>query len=169
MRLSVTGHRPDKLGGYGPEVTKRLTDFAVECLLRMHPDEVVTGMAIGWDQAIAEAALLLNMPFIAAIPFNGQETRWPKVVQQRYHVLLGLARRKHVVSPGGFEVWKMQKRNEWMVNNSDATMALWNGTSGGTKNCVDYIKKRKKSWTNVWDDWVKFNAPNSPIDRWEEI
>jgi uncharacterized phage-like protein YoqJ len=33
-----------------------------------------------------------------------------------------------------YEPWKMQKRNEWMVDNSDADIAVWNSQPGGTKN-----------------------------------
>ena len=38
----------------------------------------------------------------------------------------------------------MQQRNEYMVNHSDKVIAVWNGSSGGTKNCIDYAKNRKK-------------------------
>ena len=38
---------------------------------------------------------------------------------------------------------KMQKRNEFMVDNCDILIALWNGTSGGTKNCINYAKKKE--------------------------
>ena len=33
----------------------------------------------------------------------------------------------------------MQKRNEFMVDNSDLVVAVWNGTSGGTANCLAYM------------------------------
>jgi uncharacterized phage-like protein YoqJ len=32
----------------------------------------------------------------------------------------------------------MQDRNKWMVDHCDALVAIWNGTSGGTANCVKY-------------------------------
>ena len=34
----------------------------------------------------------------------------------------------------------MQERNEWMVNNCDVLIAVWDGTSGGTANCVKYAE-----------------------------
>lgn len=39
---------------------------------------------------------------------------------------------------------KLQKRNEYMVNNSDYVLSIWNGESGGTYNCIKYAKKNKK-------------------------
>jgi uncharacterized phage-like protein YoqJ len=34
--------------------------------------------------------------------------------------------------------WVYEVRNRWMVDNSDKVLAWWDGTSGGTKNCIDY-------------------------------
>jgi nucleoside 2-deoxyribosyltransferase len=35
----------------------------------------------------------------------------------------------------------MQDRNIWMVDHCDALIAVWDGTSGGTANCVGYAKR----------------------------
>ena len=31
-----------------------------------------------------------------------------------------------------------------MMDNSEAVIVVWDGTTGGTKNCVDYALKQKK-------------------------
>jgi len=38
----------------------------------------------------------------------------------------------------------MQKRNEWMVDHSDYVIAVWDGSKGGTGNCVKYAIKQEK-------------------------
>jgi uncharacterized phage-like protein YoqJ len=38
----------------------------------------------------------------------------------------------------------MQIRNEWMVDRADQVIAIWDGTSGGTANCVEYATKMNK-------------------------
>ena len=38
-----------------------------------------------------------------------------------------------------------------MVDRSDSIVALWNGTSGGTKNCIDYAEKKGKPIINLWE------------------
>ncbi|PAD70641.1 hypothetical protein CHH83_02225 [Bacillus sp. 7586-K] len=43
----------------------------------------------------------------------------------------------------------MQKRNEWMVDNSDYVIAVWDGTKGGTGNCVKYAQKQNKYITTI--------------------
>jgi uncharacterized phage-like protein YoqJ len=38
----------------------------------------------------------------------------------------------------------MQIRNEWMVDRCDKLIAVWDGSKGGTGNCVDYAKSVNK-------------------------
>ena len=51
-----------------------------------------------------------------------------------------------IVAVGGdpYAVRKMQKRNERMVDNSDAVIAVWDGTPGWISNTVDYVRERGK-------------------------
>lgn len=154
MILAGTGHRPDKLGGYGSDVEIKLFNFAVEQLRKLEPVVVISGMALGWDMAIAEAAIQCNIAFDAYIPFMGQESRWPLASQIRYNLLLNNARDIKIISEGGYAVWKMQTRNIAMVDDCTDLLALWNGTSGGTANCLGYARKHNVNIINVWDQWV---------------
>lgn len=158
MTYAVTGHRPAKLGGYGKDTITFLTEFAIKTLkdIRPRPTRIITGMALGWDQAIADACVVLNTPFIAAVPFRGQKLVWPQVSQGHYNDLLCKAQIVQIVSEGGYEAPKMQIRNEWMVNECEAVIALWDGTTGGTGNCVKYAMNEQKKIINVWDKWVTF-------------
>lgn len=85
-----------------------------------------------------------GIPYVAAIPFVGQESKWPEMAQKRWRFLLGKAAEVEVVCKGGYAPEKMQKRNEWMVDHGDVLLAVWDGTAGGTANCVRYAEKRKK-------------------------
>ena len=151
--VAFTGHRPDKLGGYGKEIKTRLRRLARYALADRNAERAVIGMALGWDQAAGWACVDLGLPFTAAIPFKGQESRWPYDSQREFNDLLGKAARIVVVSPGRYEPWKMQLRNEWMVENSDELLALWNGTRGGTANCLDYAAALRKPVVNYWKDY----------------
>ena len=138
------------------KVTKKLVSFAIFQLKVYRPKEVISGMALGWDQAIAHAAYLEKIPFVAAIPFRGQELMWPKHSQELYNSLVKVASEVEIICSGEYSPSKMQTRNEWMVNNSSHVMALWDGTGGGTKNCVDYALKINKPVINVWSEWRKY-------------
>lgn len=152
--FAATGHRPSKLGGYDFEVFHRLVDLADAYLSLAHsPKRIICGMALGWDMACAEAAYRIGLPFIAAVPFAGQESKWPASSRQTYGRLLKAAYHVEIVCTGGYAAWKMQIRNEWMVARSDEILAMWDGTEGGTANCIEYATRVKKPITNLWAYW----------------
>ena len=155
--VAATGHRPDKLGGYAPAAQGRVYTVAYEWLQCFRPDQLISGMALGWDQACAEAALALDIPLIAALPFEGQELRWPPASQEHYRMLLAHASDVRVVSVGGYSPFSMQIRNEAMVRWCDMLLALWNGSAGGTYNCLTYNRSygsRAKPVVNLWERFL---------------
>ena len=97
-------------------------------------------MALGFDTYLAQISYKLGIPFIAAIPFIGQESIWPYPSKELYKDLLSKAFEVVVVSEGGYSPQKMQVRNEFMVNRSDKVLACWDGSNGGTGNCVKYAE-----------------------------
>jgi uncharacterized phage-like protein YoqJ len=142
MIISFTGHRPNKLGGFSlPNPTYIYVCQQIEKTLKeLQPEKVISGMALGVDQWAANIAHKLNIPFIAAQPFLGQEKAWPESSQKTFHKLLKLASEVVIVCEGGYQPVKMQVRNEWMVNRCDTLIAIWDKTPGGTGNCVNYAK-----------------------------
>lgn len=46
----------------------------------------------------------------------------------------------------------------WMVEYSDAVLALWDGTTGGTGNCVEYARRVNKRLIPCWDEWVAYST-----------
>ena len=138
--IAGTGHRPNKLGGYEFSAPKRIwiRDRLRERLLVHKPDMVISGMALGFDQDLAYVAIEMAIPFVAAVPFVGQERVWPKESKDFYNQLLSKAASIAIVSPGEYSVDKMQVRNEWMVDHCSILIACWDGSAGGTGNCVKY-------------------------------
>lgn len=153
MIVAGTGHRPDKLGGYDGSVFAELTALA-ERWLRQHPScfTVISGMALGWDQALATAAGKLGLELVAVVPFRGQESRWPQASRDRFEFLLAISSRVVYVCES-FSKTAFQERNEWMVDNCHRVLALWDGSSGGTGNCVRYAKKVRRPIDNLWEEW----------------
>ena len=117
-----------------------------EKLLELRPDEAISGMAQGLDQWAAEVCCDLGIPFVAAVPFPGQELDWPWPAQQQYYTLLNRATRVHLVCPDpplnrGEAIERLHARNHWMVEHSDALVAAWDGSKGGTFECIKYAEK----------------------------
>lgn len=152
---SATGHRPDKLGGYGPAQVAKVNRFARWYLEQHRPDHFVSGMAQGWDMACAAACATLGIPWTAAVPFPGQESKWPAASQEVYRRMLGMASEMvyvgKVYSPAA-----MQDRNEYMVRRADGIVALWDGSPGGTGNCVRSATRAAVPVLNLWPWWESF-------------
>ncbi len=166
MILAVTGHRPSKIaGGYSIGTRVKLTHFAMRQLEKIpfYPDRVLTGMALGWDLAVAEACGVLGIPYVACVPCDGQESRWSEWDQKRYRELLSKAHEVEMHPGGPYAAWKMLRRDEWMVLRCDRLLALYNGdASGGTAHTVRFAGKEEKPVTNCWQEWLDFSANKGP-------
>ncbi len=164
--LVCTGHRPDKLGGYDFEVFRKLVAFAREVIRVENPDVLVTGMALGWDLACAVAAIQLrdeehlNISVRCVIPFSAQYKIWrdrkilfiwAKVLCKADDVQI-----VHHGQPSGIEVasYWLEERNRVMVDQGERMLALWNGTKGGTANCIGYARYKVRPINNVWAQWA---------------
>lgn len=171
--LTVTGHRLGKLAPnqddcYSPRLFSRLVDLARASLENLCPKEVVTGMALGWDQAIAQACIELGIPFIAALPCPGQSSRWfsqqaVRDYEERLRHAKGIV---CVWQEPGFEAssiaGQMMNRNQWMIDRAlyayGKVLALHDGSSGGTGNCVRYAQSVGIVVLNYWQSWVNHSG-----------
>lgn len=156
MIIAGTGHRPDKLGGYTEANFERLVTIAEKWLKGLKATKVISGMALGWDQALAQAAINLEIPLIAAIPFTNQAEVWSDKSKVYYQDLLNKV--QEIVNVSGMDEYSveyMQKRNEWMVDNCDILLAMFDESSGGTKNCVQYAELQNKRIVNVFNEFQK--------------
>lgn len=154
MIVAGTGHRPDKIGGYSEANFKNLVALAEKALKEIGATKVISGMALGWDQALAQAAINLKIPLIAAIPFANQDKVWLDKSQKYYKELLGKA--QEVINVSGVDEYKveyMQQRNIWMVDKCDILLAMFDGTQGGTANCVKYAESKKKTTINIYSEF----------------
>lgn len=137
MIVAGTGHRIEKIGDRIGAVISATRDLVLE----LRPDHIISGMATGFDQALAAVARDLGIPWTAAIPFPGQHLRWPEAAQEEYHRLLEHAADIAIVSPSYEGPWVMQRRNVWMVDRCELLIACWDGSSGGTANCLKYAER----------------------------
>lgn len=141
MIVAFTGHRPGRLQSDAP--TKMLNFMTG--MKEFHPDfRVISGMAQGWDTLAAKTAVYLSVPFIAAVPWFGHSSNWPQDHREQYLRLLDEAEAVEVICDvQQFKPWVYQKRDEWMVDNSDLLCSAWDGQrEGGTWNTIKYAIKQ---------------------------
>jgi len=140
--LAFSGHRPHKLGynGYSFDAPLRIAiRLAMRAkLLEIQPEKCISGMALGIDQDAAVVCNDLRIPWIAAIPCEGQDRLWPESSRETYRRLLATATEVRVISPGPYSAQKMIIRDHWMVDNSKKVLAVWDGSKGGTGQTVTY-------------------------------
>lgn len=138
MKIAITGHRPEKLSSISfieASLRKAYRDTAATLIIQ--------GMAAGVDLMSAKIAYQMGLPWICAKPWEGHKPRRDDEIN--YQRAIDLAQEVVSVNPS-LEYpgpWVYQKRNEWMVDNSEIVVAVWDGTKGGTFNCVNYAKKKK--------------------------
>ncbi len=159
--VCFTGHRPTKLGGYAANPislwVKQELHEAIERAAKKGVKTFISGGALGVDQWAAEIVIKVRterpksygtfekpIELVIARPFPSQPNKWPQESKRQYEKLLQRADRIIEVSDDPYASWKLQKRNEWMVDNSDAVIAVWDGSQSGTGNCVKYAMKQKK-------------------------
>lgn len=158
-----TGHRPDKLGGYdmkNPTMLKlkdKLLEVIEELITRENKSRFISGGALGTDIAAFWCVHMLKKKYpvienIVAIPFKNQDKVWSD--EQKYWYQRMLESADEIVNveevdkyktdddnPGEFSFAKMQKRNEYMVDHSQAIVAVYDGGKGGTANCLNYARR----------------------------
>lgn len=148
MIIGITGHRPPRLGcGYNiPNPTyDKIYKAIMDKFHELNPEKIITGMAQGTDQIAAWVAMELNVPYIAALPCDDMDRIWPEESKRKFKLLLNSAEEVINVNPGPYAGWKMHKRDEYVVDNSDLMLAVYDGKPvGGTFITVDYANKSNK-------------------------
>jgi len=157
--VGVSGHRQidEKKPG-------ELVEFARLFVALSAADRIVTGMAIGWDLAVAQACHELGIPYTAAVPFIDQPSEWTLRDRKHWTWLMNQADRVIYVSTE-HERDAYEKRNLWIVDNSGAMSILLEPgrERSGTGRCALYADRRGRIITPLWDRWKRFQQIRSNL------
>lgn len=126
---------------------------------RWAPVVCLTGCAIGVDQDAAGVWRRMGLPYVAVVPFHGQEDAWPAEAQRVYRAVL--ARAAGVVyastetsaalrasGPGAVRD-ALLRRNEWIWCPSDELISVWDGSQGGTAHCTRNFETSGRRATRI--------------------
>ena len=157
-KCAFTGHRPKGLGY--PEsdercdALKRLLRLLVRRLIQEQSvTHFISGMAQGVDQYAAEIVLERKkrnneLHLICALPHPNFESRRSMTEKMRFNKIIKNADLVKEINDHYF-TGCYQVRNEWMVDKSNLVIAVFNGQKSGTKNTVDYAKRKDIRVVNV--------------------
>ena len=143
-----TGHRAEKLPWRDNErdpACLRLKAAIWDVLVSLYAGGIrhfICGMATGADTYFGEAVVALrdehpDVTLEAAIPFAGQEQRWPAQWQRRYSRLAEECDTCTVLHQN-YTPDCMMDRNRYMVDASQVLVAVYNGAPGGTRSTMLY-------------------------------
>lgn len=156
MTVAFTGHRQIN-GVYAPDGPwKQVLIIAMQTINILHHKynhtDFIAGGALGFDTMAACAILSLKnvgvpIRLILALPFEGFDSKWTHKSKVLFESTINSADEVHYVCDPGYAPWKMNKRNEWMVDRAKTMVALLNPDiqKGGTINCLKYATKLGKS------------------------
>lgn len=149
LTLCVTGPRPASIGwgyDYDSAEWQGLKQIFREKLIALLADyeSLVCwdGMALGTDTVFAETVLELReqglpLKLCCAIPCRTQASKWKEDSRRVYDEILSKADVVNYLQDA-YSPSCLNERNKFMVNRSSLVIALWNGSAGGTGNCVAY-------------------------------
>lgn len=131
----VTGHRPTELGGWDlanpvADALRRQLSEILRAKKQVDPETtVVTGLGLGAEMLAAEAALMAAVPYLAVLPFEGFEARWPTATKRRFEELRSSAAGEVVIgkSPEGKEAFAkaMRSKDEWLAREGTEAILIW--------------------------------------------
>lgn len=155
MKLAFTGHRPEGLPfGENEEaescrtLKRSLWEEIVERISNGY-DTFYCGAAKGADIICGELVLLaqerLRSPvqLICVVPFKDQARDWNDSWKQRYNSLLERSSQTIRLSEHYYRGC-YYARDRYMVDHTDALMAVYSGKRGGTSYTVQYAYKQRK-------------------------
>lgn len=166
--ITFTGHRPNKLYGYDLKderylkLNKFLESILEKKILEEGYDTFISGGALGFDTVAFLSVKNLKKRYphiknIIAIPFEKQHIKWSQKDQEIYLIMKDIADEIIYVdtirgynrtnTPEGlYNANKLKIRNEYMVDNADLLIALWDKDyRSGTGHCVRYAQKKLKN------------------------
>ena len=168
MIICFTGNR--NIYGYNykdrryARLMNKLDEYLIKEGFYKDGNKFISGGALGFDtlafRMIDKASKTYNIENILAIPFENQSKKWSDRDKQVYEDMKLIADKVIYVDTlndykiktvpiGMYHPAKMQKRNAFMVDNSDLVISCWNGTKSGTYNCIKYAKKKGKKVINI--------------------
>ena len=132
MRLMISGHRLDKLSNYDTDwIALTISAWTYTLFVDKGISIAYSGMASGVDLWFCEACFKYQIPYIACVPFEGQEDYMDAETKKRRQDLLSFAKEIKYV------------KNSWMIEHSDCAIVVWDGNKGGTHNVLQQLVEKQ--------------------------
>lgn len=158
LHISLTGHRPTKLGGYGNHpgyvaLQQDLEKYIENALAKYQRVVGHSGLALGADTIWSKAILAMcdrypeRVEFHAEVPNRLQPNRWVSQSDKDYwfyqvEIADDVTFYNDIDFGGSLTSGEMARdmelRNRGMLDKADVLLAIHDGSTGGTGNAVRY-------------------------------
>lgn len=125
--VATLGFPPESLTGHVGDGMEWLVSVAFKSLKELKPSCIVVKLVSSWDQAVIEAAMVLQIPYAVAMPPRGFHTRWPKARRDTYKRLYDNAHLILHVPGCGDGDRELASVNRFIIEHAAKTLVLWNG------------------------------------------
>lgn len=158
-KVMITGQRylryPEQVRGH---LTKLLSALVGE-----YEMQALVGMAVGTDLLAADVCRELHIPYVAYIPFVGQEKRWGVHDRRDYQRLIDWSDR--VITFGDkYDPKLYHVRNDAMIRDSDMAIAVLGSDpdrpSKGTASVVRKLRAKSKPTFVIDPDTLRISSEN---------
>lgn len=176
INCCFTGYRPHKFGFEFSENCPQyinLENKLIDSVFSLADEgcyKFYCGMAMGFDLVAAEAVILLKKAYkkaridlVAVIPFEKQSQSFDEVWKKRYDRVLRQADSIVYISRE-YNKGCYQKRNCYMVDNSDVIITWFDGQTGGTAQTLNYAARQNKRIVNLSENGVHEYIIDSPYE-----
>lgn len=180
--IALTGHRQPRLFDSDPYSRANMV-YLYNFLIKAIPDALEgmgidrgeevrfrNGLAGGYDLTACAVLQTLGIPYIATIPFRGQESRWPdRWLRDFYNRSLDMAEEVKcdpVWLQKGLKVAYILRDHD-MVDCSQKMLGLYDGSlDGGTYETFSYAQKKfgKENCINLWKKWEAYKLENPNLN-----
>lgn len=152
---TFTGHRPQKLQfGFDetdPRCIQLKQKMQKEITSLIEQDGInhfISGMAAGVDMFAAEIILDMkqthpSVTLESAIPYENQPETWPEPLRDRYFDIAAHCDKESMLQTH-YSLDCIDKLGQYMAEQSDLLVAVWDGTSSCTARTVDYARRLGK-------------------------
>ncbi len=128
-------------------VRTRMADLLEE-LRSSHPGlVVVSGLRRGVEELGADIAVELGLPLWVVLPFPDAESSWPDADRRRFAEQMALAThvellRADAPATSAGDTADLRRRDEWLADDADAAVVVWDGAPGRLARAVDALNDR---------------------------
>jgi hypothetical protein len=168
--VAGVGLRPERLTHLGAAIWypsnaewyehmhRRLRRLAVVALKRHRAGAVLSTLALGWDTALAEAALELDLPLRLRLPFERPQASWSDVQRQRFGRVHAKAAEVRVLHRGRGAGWKRARALAEAAAEADLLLALWDAEDASVRRLLGKAGAAGTEVVNLWASWQRYGG-----------